>query len=180
MPQSHHFQNLYPDPALSNFRKVTRCLNPESRYQFQNYPASHQLKRVHPVPSKIFSSSIPPSIFLVSRIPPRFYAQSRIPPNLCWTLTKNDAFSSLHFCNHFRKFPFLLACTGMANENSSKRMVFTETNTVASSEIAQWKPKRENARKSPTSFPQSFAFFLSGNKVGKSCLARAKQSRATR
>ena len=58
--------------ALLNFQMLTCCLNLASRYQFQNYPASHH------DPAKIFSSRIPPSILLVSRIPTRFCAPSRI------------------------------------------------------------------------------------------------------
>ena len=65
---------------LGKFEKVGYCLNPASRYQFQNYPASHQLKRAYPYPAKIFPSRIPPSIFLVSPTPPRFWAPSRPHP----------------------------------------------------------------------------------------------------
>ena len=48
--------------------KVTCWLNPASRQQFQNYPASQQLKWVHPDPAKIFSSHPQYSSYPVFRL----------------------------------------------------------------------------------------------------------------
>lgn len=91
-PASRHYFSSIPPSRRSTFARVAVSLinvrnvwfsvfRPESRRQFQNYPASSLSKWVNPAPAEIFWSRIPPSKFLSSRITPSFLFSSRSSPN---------------------------------------------------------------------------------------------------